>query len=59
MAKKKSLLVLVRKFLKKSGKTKIELAYILGYKSSSTINNWIYRKRVPEYMRARIEEVVK
>lgn len=56
--KKLPIIKAIKKWLKTKGNTKIELAFRLGYKSSSTINNWINRGSVPEYMLQRVREIV-
>ena len=55
MARKKNLLVFLRKWLKSPENTKTKLAKKLGYSSTSTISNWFSRSRVPEFQRERIE----
>lgn len=56
---KKDLLKLIKKWLAHPGNSKVELAFKLGYRSSSTINNWLARGRVPEHMQAHVERIVK
>lgn len=58
MNKGKVLVTKIKKWLKYPGNTKIELAYKLGYKSSSAISNWISRGNVPTYMHQRVEEIL-
>jgi len=55
---KSKLIVRLKKWIR-SGHTKIELAHALGYKSASTINNWLSRGSIPDYMTDKVEEVIK
>lgn len=49
----------LKAWLKKPGNSKSKLAYLLGYKSSSTITNWLSRKSIPEYMTPQLKEIFK
>jgi hypothetical protein len=48
----------LKRWLKKDGNSEADLASALGYKSSTTINMWIKRQRIPKHMRQRVMEIV-
>ncbi len=47
------------KWLKKSGNSSSKLAYLLNYKSSSTIRNWVYRESIPSYVIPQLKKILK
>lgn len=47
----------LKHWLKQDGNSTIKLAYMLNYKTSTTINNWIARKRIPNYMEPILKEI--
>ena len=49
----------LERWLKKKGNSKSKLAYLLGYKSSSTISNWITRGSIPEYIEPQLKNILK
>lgn len=49
----------LKQWLKKSGNSNAKLAYLLGYKSGSTISNWLTRKTIPEYIRPQLRTILK
>ncbi len=49
----------LKAWLKKSGNTYAKLAELLGFKSRSTVANWIARNEVPVKHRKRVKEVLK
>lgn len=52
-------LLAVSKWLKKEGNSAAKLAAGLDYKTSQSIQNWIKRKRIPNHMKARVNEFIK
>lgn len=52
----KQIIRLLNDWLKQKGNTKAKLAKKLGYKTHTTINNWIKRKSIPSY---RLNDILK
>jgi DNA-binding transcriptional regulator YiaG len=59
MAKKKTVIDLLNKWLKKPNGSTVEIAIAMGFKSSNTIYNWRYRKEVPKHMEERVLKFLK
>ena len=49
----------LKAWLKRPENSTAKLAYLLGYKSGSTISNWISRNKIPEFVKPRLKEVLK
>lgn len=49
----------LKKWLNKSGNSNAKLAYLLNYKSGSTVSNWIIRKKIPDYIIPQLKEALK
>ena len=49
----------LKKWLKKPKRSKVYLAYLMGYRSASTISNWITRGSIPEQAHERLEKALK
>lgn len=49
----------LKNWLKKPGNSNAKLAYLLGYKSGSTITNWLARKSIPEYRYAELKRIIR
>ncbi len=47
----------LRAWLKKPGNSYQKLADLLGYKSKSTIYNWVVREQIPRKMYPQLKEV--
>lgn len=53
------MLTQLKRWLNKPNNSNTKLAYLLGYKSGSTISNWITRKSIPEYIKPLLKEILK
>ena len=53
------MLAQLKRWLKKPGNSNVKLAYLLGYKSATTISNWLARGSVPDYIKPQLKEVLK
>lgn len=51
-------LVAIDRWLNKKGNTKALLAAKLGYSSSSVVQQWFRRNRIPAHMEKRIMEAI-
>ena len=47
----------LQKWLKRPENTYARLANLMGYKSRSTIYNWLYRGRIPRELYPKLKEV--
>lgn len=47
------------KWLKRPGNSQAKMAAILGYKTSTTIANWLTRGAIPEREKARVRDIVR
>lgn len=48
----------LRHWLKQDGNSCAKLAYLLNYKSGTTISNWVTRKSIPDYVKPRLKEIL-
>jgi len=58
MITQEKILEKIEKWLKKKGNSKAELSRHLGYRTATTITNWITRGRVPMYRSVEIVEAL-
>ena len=49
----------LKRWLRIEGNTQAKLAAALGYKTSLTIQNWIYKNRIPSRQKAVVMEIIK
>ena len=49
----------LKKWLKQPGNSKAKMATLLGYESSTTINNWLTRGRIPKREIERVEKITR
>ncbi len=56
--KKDELILKLETWLSKDGNSKLILASKLGYKSSNTIQMWLYRGSIPEWQRYRVDQII-
>jgi len=47
------------RWLAKNGNSKAKLAYLMGYKSSSTITNWLTRESIPGHAEKQLKTLLK
>lgn len=48
----------LKAWLKKPGNSEAKLAFLLNYKSTSTIRNWLSRKSIPDYIKPQLKQII-
>lgn len=49
----------LKSWLKKPGNSSAKIAYLLGYRTGTTVSNWIYRNSIPEYIKPQLKNLLK
>jgi hypothetical protein len=49
----------LKRWLKRPGNSNAKLAYLMGYKSGSTIANWVSRKSIPNHVLPQLKRIIK
>ena len=57
--RKLTMLKKLKKWLSKKDNSTTKLAYLMGYKSSSTVTNWITRGSIPSHAEQQLKTLLK
>ena len=49
---------MLKEWLEKPENTKVKLASALGYNSSTVVDQWLKRKRIPKHAQARLIKII-